>query len=131
MRWHTTLLATCLLLPLSLPVQAQYGPSYPRPYSPNPYQYSPPPTSAQPSGRTLWVYGQADQFSFRQMTDGNWVEYAADGRYYFQEVARGPNFVELYDASRHIGARLYGDGLWTRAPGNDQFTYSVPGHWAY
>jgi hypothetical protein len=136
MRWHTTLLATCLVLPLSLPVQAQYPPAYPRPYPqqypPNRYQYAPrPPTPAQPSNRTVWVYGQGDQFNFRRMPDGSWIQDAADARYYFQEVARGPNFVELYDASRNIGARLTDDGLWTRAPGNDQFTYSLPGHWAY
>jgi hypothetical protein len=81
-------------------------------------------------GRTLWAYGDADQFQFRRRRDGRWVEYAADGKFSFDEVARTPDYVELYDPTRQIGARLYDDGLWTRAPGNRRFDFSLPGHWA-
>ena len=121
MRFRTLVPTALLLLSFSVPGFAQdYGP---RPYGPPP---------ARPAeGRTFWAYGPGDQYQFRQMTDGRWVQYAADGRYYFDEVNRTPDSVELFDPTRKISARLYGDGLWTRAPGWERFHYSLPGHWLY
>jgi hypothetical protein len=83
------------------------------------------------SGRTLWVYGPQDQNLFWRMADGRWIQYAADGRFTFDEVARTPDYVELYDPSRRVGARLYDDSLWSRPPQFERFAFTINGHWAY
>ena len=127
MRVRTLFLTALLLLPFSVPGFAQY---------PGPGRYGPPypggPPAPRPAAaRTLWAYGPGDQFQFRQMTDGRWVQYAADGRFYFDEVNRTPDYVELFDPTRKISARLYDDSLWTRPQGFDRFAYSLGGHWLY
>jgi hypothetical protein len=127
MRFHTLLAAALLLLSFSAPGFSQdYGPG---PYRP---RYPDRPPAVRPAeGRTFWAYGPGDRYTFRQMTDGRWVQDAGDMQYYFEEANRTPDYVELFDPSRKMGARLYGDGLWTRAPGWERFHYSLPGHWLY
>jgi hypothetical protein len=85
--------------------QQRYTP--PAYYPPPSYQdpdYGPP--APQDDGRHLWVYGQRGEGSFRQLRDGSWVESNPTGTFYFREVNRTPDFVELYDASRGASARL-------------------------
>jgi hypothetical protein len=44
--------------------------------------------------------------SFSQQRDGTWVERNRTGEYYFREVNRTPEHIELYDDDRGAGALL-------------------------
>ena len=70
---------------------------------------------AMPSVREFWVYAtekKDDDLWFHMQKKGEWVEHSGDngGMYnHFKELKRTVDFIELYDAKRECGARLYSD----------------------
>lgn len=85
------------------------------------------------SGRCgSWQYSGAVNGQFTPSRDqpGVWVEMNTQATYYFREVARDRNYVELYDRSRDITVRLYSNVCFIRGPGaGGQFRYLYDGHW--
>ena len=68
-----------------------------------------------PSVREFWVYAtekKDDDLWFHMQKKGEWVEHSGDngGMYNnFKELKRTVDYIELYDAKRECGARLYND----------------------
>jgi hypothetical protein len=59
------------------------------------------------------------------------VETAPDGSYYhFNEVARTPDYVEMYDPSRGDSVRLYDDAMYVLGPDGRAWQLGYRGHWA-
>jgi hypothetical protein len=101
---------------------------------PPPGQYQPPGRWADPYGqhhdpRRVWVYPNAGGGSFSYAGDGRWVETNATGSFYFQEVTRTPEYVEIYDASRGASARLYDRESYHTGPDTPGWQPLYPGHW--
>ena len=61
--------------------------------------------------RLLWTY-QGGFFEDRGMD--RWVEKNEAGTYYFKEVDRNAEFIELYDKSRDCSVRLYYDSMYLK-----------------
>lgn len=68
-------------------------------------------TTGGESAREAWRYQAGGQDGwFRKEAGKQWVEAATDGgRYDFEELARTPQYVELFDRGRTIWLRLYAD----------------------
>ena len=68
-----------------------------------------------PSVREYWVYAtekKDDDLWFQMQKKGEWVEHSGDngGMFNnFKELKRAIDYIELYDAKRECGARLYND----------------------
>ncbi len=122
------------------------------PYHDDPPGYAPtpavavaplPPASANPSAptgdRTRWVFPtnpEGVSGEILKLDDTNWEETRDDAiNYRFVEVARTPEYVELFDESRDLSVQLHADHIrWRRAGQNDwirgqtgQWTTPAPG----
>src|SRR3954454_14408374 len=69
-----------------------------------------PGAGAQEIKRLVWQHSEG---TFTDKGDRNWGEANKDGvpSFRFRETERNADFVELYDASRDLTARLYKDSL--------------------
>lgn len=91
------------------------------PPAPAPVIQPPPPTTQpekpKPDTRDYWRY---DGGHFAKGTRDMWYEHNAEaeksrqGKWEFREVARTPEHVELYDASRAVSVRLTADEMQAR-----------------
>ncbi len=85
---------------------------------------------AAPDSRHVWVYRTTTVVGrFEEIGQGRWVEINNTGQFFFIEVARTPDFIELYDPSRGGYARLYDDRMLTRAEGSGRWIIGYWGHW--
>ena len=88
------------------------------------------------SHRSYWVEQRKDGNEFRLIKPREWVETTHDGvktRYFWREIGRTPDQVELYDEKRNLGIRLKA-GANERAdnykPSGDKiFSKGVDGDW--
>jgi hypothetical protein len=103
-------------------------PTYPLPRYDYPDPDAPPP-SPQEDGRRLWVYGSQGEGSFRQLPNGMWMESNSTGRYFFREVRRTPESIELYDDSRRASALLTDDMMYHHGPGDPVWHRGYQGSW--
>jgi hypothetical protein len=71
---------------------------------------------AQDMHRLVWQY---DGGFFKDEGRSAWVEKNSRGTYHFEEVHRNREFVELYDASRDLTIRLYGDACFIQHATSD------------
>jgi hypothetical protein len=135
MRWTSLFAAALLILPLSLPCGAQdYGRDRRRDSDREPDRdsrrdHDRPPSTRPAMSRSFWAWGPRNEFEFRKLPDGGWVQNADTGNFYFRETARTPEYVELYDSDRGGWARLYDDTMYTRGVGDAQWHFSLKGHW--
>lgn len=61
---------------------------------------------------------------FAASGNGKWVQINTQGTFYFREVARGQDFIEIYDQSRDVTVRLHDQACSIRHPGTGgQFVY--------
>ena len=76
--------------------------------------------------RVVWTY-QGGYFK----ADGSdcWTESNSSGTYHFKEVRRTPEFVDLYDASRGLTARLYDNAMYLQGGNYPTFTKFYDGSW--
>jgi hypothetical protein len=114
------------------PWQQRYQPPGYGGYQPPGYGgYQPPGQGpgAQDDGRHLWVYGSRGEGSFRDMGDGNWVESNQTGEFHFREVARTPQFVELFDPDRSASVRLTNRVMYNHGPGDPVWHRGYIGQW--
>lgn len=85
-----------------------------------------------PVAREFWVYaGEKKEFWFRAQKKGEWAERSGDNggqTNRFREVRRTLDFVELYDANREVGARLYVDRVEMRLKGGG-WEFLAKGGW--
>jgi hypothetical protein len=75
--------------------------------------------------RVVWQYQGG---FFKDLGGGRWFEANASGTYHFREVGRGREFIDLFDASRGMTARLYGNAMYLRG-GFRAFTKLYDGRW--
>ncbi len=74
-----------------------------------------------------WLSSGGD---FQKCGDGHWSEVFKDGgEIRFLEVASTPEYVELYDAARDIGVRLYSDKMTLKQPRMKEFIFFRKGAW--
>jgi hypothetical protein len=77
--------------------------------------------------RLVWQYQGG---FFKDAGNGQWVESNATGTYYFREVGRNREFVDLFDASRGFAARLYDNAMYLKQGNNDPvFSKFYDGRW--
>ena len=60
-------------------------------------------------GRSYWKQSNGTKSEFRLVKTGEWIETATDGkrnRYSWKEVARTPEYIELFDKDRKFSMRL-------------------------
>lgn len=76
--------------------------------------------------RNNWVYSGGN---FRYMGEGQWVQTAIDGPFYFMETTRTREYVEIYDRNRGISARLFNDQFYARRDYETNWTPVFPGGW--
>jgi hypothetical protein len=115
------------------PSQVPYP--YGRPYAPppryDPYQggYGQQPAQQQ-DPRQAWSY-VADTGGTFQHTYGNqWVQYRnGQSPISFVEVARTPQYVEIFDANRNLHVRLYPTQLWQTNP-DGSWLHAFDGQWS-
>jgi len=63
-------------------------------------------------------------------TGGGWIEtLGANEAFYFKQTERNDTYVELYDATRNLAVRLYGDAMYLKASGESQFHHFYSGGW--
>jgi len=103
-------------------------PSYQPPYQPG-YQPPPPPPPSQGPG-SVWVYGSRNEGSFRATGNGQWVEQNPGGTFYYTEIGRGNNFVDLFDQNRRIYVRLQPGQMYSRAESQPNWDAGYSGNWA-
>jgi hypothetical protein len=114
-----TVFGLCSTLLLCWPVQAQdWRPGH----RPHEWQRRARPVDA----RHVWVHSLG---SFTDQGNGRWVEQSNTGTYNFTEVARTPDYIELYDASRGARARLYNNAMYSLAAGASDWGLSYNGQW--
>jgi hypothetical protein len=123
-----------------------YSPPYSgRWYNPQPYnQYQPPPPpvpSYQPSYQpppppapsqgpgSVWVYGSRNEGSFQALGNGQWVEQNPGGTFYYTEIGRGNQFVDLFDQNRRIYVRLQPGQMYSRAESQPNWDAGYSGRW--
>jgi hypothetical protein len=77
--------------------------------------------------RVVWQYQGG---FFKDAGAEGWVESNASGTYHFREVRRAREYVDLYDSSRGLTARLYDNAMYLQG-GNDfpVFTKFYDGGW--
>jgi len=83
----------------------------------------------RPEARDSWVYRDAGGGEFRHLEGKRWVQYASDGQFNFREMARTPDYVELFDAQRNLAIRIYPDRYNQWTPEQRQWVPMLAGHW--
>ena len=79
--------------------------------------------------RRSWRYEKNGGGTYTHIRGRKWMEYRNSGEPIpFREVARTPDYVELYDEGRDLFARLYEDRCYVRYEGRD-WTYWYDGNW--
>ena len=138
MKPYHLLTAVLALAAFALPSPAQsgpYGPPYRGDQPPPRQSYvprrdtPPPPPPPARTGRHVWAYGQGDRLDFRQLEGRRWVEEASDGNYYYREVERTPDYIQLIDPDRQASVRLYANAMYSHGPGDPNWYFGQPGHW--
>jgi hypothetical protein len=77
--------------------------------------------------RVVWQYQGG---FFKDAGNGQWVESNASGTYYFREVRRDREFIDLFDASRGFTARLYDNAMYLQGGSSfPVFTKFYDGRW--
>lgn len=88
--------------------------------------------AGNPVVREYWVYaGTKREHWFRAQKKGEWAERSGDNggqTNRFREVRRTVDYVELYDANREVGARLYADKVEMRLKGTG-WEFLAKGGW--
>jgi hypothetical protein len=86
--------------------------------------------SAQEAG-TVWVTSLGGRFTPDQDTPGRWVESThLKTVYYFDEVERCTEYVEIHDASRGVTIRLHDTACYIRHSGTGgEFQLLYHGAW--
>jgi hypothetical protein len=86
--------------------------------------------SPQSDTRHLWAYSAGNIIgNFADQGNGRWVESNNTGQFFFRETGRTPDYVELFDDSRSILARLYDTQLFSRGTGETQWQPVYTGGW--
>ena len=75
--------------------------------------------------RVVWHHHRGH---FENTTGNHWVEKSPDGTFYFREVRRAANYIELYDRSRDCTVRLTPSACLVRF-GGEGFREFYRGHW--
>ena len=90
--------------------------------------------AARAADRIVFTYTtDAGAATFKNTTGDRWVETGGGGtRFYFREVIRNSDFIEIYDASRKVGVRLYKrKALWRHPDLTDgEWALLCAGEWA-
>jgi hypothetical protein len=102
------------------------APNYPAPNYPQP-GYQMPMNPAD--GRRVWVYGSQGEGSFRQLNDGSWVESNYTGQYYYRELGRTPQFIDLFDPNRNAFVRIQDGIMYSHGLGDNHWNPGYVGHW--
>jgi hypothetical protein len=77
--------------------------------------------------RVVWQYQGG---FFKDAGRDMWVESNASGTYHFREVRRTREYVDLYDASRGLTARLYDNAMYLQGRSDfPTFTKFYDGAW--
>jgi hypothetical protein len=76
--------------------------------------------------RVVWQYSGG---FFKDAGNGRWEEQNASGQYNFQESRRTREFVELFDASRGLTARLYNNAMYLQGGDRPVFSKLYDGEW--
>ena len=79
--------------------------------------------------RRLWVYGNQGEGSFRQLSNGSWVESNYSGQYYYREIGRTPEFVDLFDANRNAFVRITDGIMYSHGLGDGHWNRGYTGQW--
>ncbi len=112
------------------PMSRYQVPNYATPnYQPNYQQPGYPMPMNQNDGRRLWVYGSQGEGSFRQLNDGSWVESNYSGQYYYRELGRTQQFVDLFDANRNVFVRIQDGMMFSHGMGTYRWNPGYVGHW--
>jgi hypothetical protein len=92
----------------------------------------PPPIPRQErerDSREVWRYFANGGGAFQRVRGRQWAEYRNTGDpIYYREVARTPEFVELFDQGRSLGVRLYPDKAYQNN-GYEGWTPVYDGRW--
>ena len=128
--WHKLCLSTVLGLMVATTVAAQ--PPWPQRYPP---RREPPPIPRQEQryrsrdSREVWRYSANRGGSFEHLRGRQWAEFRTIGEpLYYREVARTPEYVELYDEGRELSVRIYPDRLYTN-DGSGEWSAGLDGQW--
>jgi len=106
---------------------------YGRPYAPPP-RYDPYPGGygqqlVQQDPRQAWSYAGDTGGTFQHTSGNQWVQYRnSQSPINFVEVARTPQYVEIYDANRNLNVRLYPNQLWQTNP-DGSWIHAFDGQW--
>jgi hypothetical protein len=80
--------------------------------------------------RRLWAYNNGIfAGTFADQGNGRWVETNNTGQFFFRESARTPDYVELFDDSRGMAARLFDNQLQSLGPGQTEWQFAYAGGW--
>jgi hypothetical protein len=83
----------------------------------------------QQDPRQVWAYPGDTGGTFQHTSGNQWVQYRnRQSPFYYVEVGRTPEYVELLDQQRNLGVRLYPDRLWQSDAGGDWFP-NFEGRW--
>jgi hypothetical protein len=78
--------------------------------------------------RNVWRYFDDGGGTFEHTRGDQWVQYRrSGGPLTYREVARRPDYVEIYDENRDLPVRLYNDRLYQ--DNGDGFTPMFEGRW--
>ena len=123
--WHKLGLSTLIALLALTTIGAQ--PPRPRreppPIPPQERQYR------ERDSREVWRYFANGGGAFQRVRDRQWAEYRNTGDpIYFREVARTPEYVELFDPGRNLSIRIYPDRTYQNN-GYEGWTGVYDGRW--
>lgn len=80
--------------------------------------------------RVHWSYRTG---VFKHVGQGNWTEFCSDGdKYYFREVARNADYVELYERKRQLTLRIFGrtfSEMFYKTPRMPTWAMMYDGNW--
>jgi hypothetical protein len=77
--------------------------------------------------RLVWSY---EGGFFADKDKKNWIEENPTGKYFFKEVDRNEDYIELYDKSRDCTVRLYKDAMYLKGLGQfNDFVKLYDGEW--
>jgi hypothetical protein len=87
------------------------------------------PGGSAPDPATAWARWEFKHICFKQFAKGIWVEYQnGNPTFWFTELERKPDYVELLDKDRNMRVRLYADRIATLSPAyNPQYVPQYPG----
>jgi hypothetical protein len=81
-------------------------------------------------GRHEWVYSSATiRGRFVETGPRRWTEINPTGQWFYREVRRTPEYVEMFDRDRNLAVRLYDDRLYQLPVYAYEWQPIYWGHW--